>query len=98
MKQVTWTDEKGYKHISLLRDEDSEVFAKQGIPCDPPDVESLDWEGVKRDTHNLLVERHMLTLSDIKISTNNLRSVAQDVLFHRLVTLFQSFESGGKNG
>lgn len=89
MKEVIWMDETGYKHISMLRDEDSEVFAKQGIPCDPPDVEAIDWEGVKRDLHNLLVERHMLKLADIKTSTNNLRSVAQDILFHRLVTLFQ---------
>lgn len=61
MKLVEWTDERGYKHLSLLRDNDPDEMAPAGISRDPPDIEQLDWNEIKKKLHNLLVE---LRLSD----------------------------------
>jgi hypothetical protein len=59
MKTVKWTAPDGYIHCRLLPDNEPDESAEMGIPCEPPDINLLDWEGVKRDLHNLLVEREL---------------------------------------
>ena len=59
MKLVSWTDGKGWEHRAAVRDDDDRQVAidGQGLPMDPPDIELLDWEAVKRDLHNQLLRR-----------------------------------------
>jgi len=59
MRQVEWTDADGYKHLVWLRDRDPDEEAAQGIPCDPPPLDSLGLEDT-RALHNVLVERRLL--------------------------------------
>jgi hypothetical protein len=66
MKTVTWQDTKGWLHKSLIRDTDPDTAAPQGIPQDPPDINKLDWEAIKRDLHNELVNRQLLTQADLQ--------------------------------
>lgn len=89
MRIVEWTDDDGYYHLSQVRDADSDESApKIGIPCDPPDVNLIDWEAVKRDTNNLLVKRKLISMADINKSLEHLRSIPQAVLYKRLIDLF----------
>lgn len=90
MKQVIWSDEKGYKHISLLRDQDPDTMAPQGILCDPPDVNELDWETIKKELHNLLVDRGFTNYKSLnKPGLNNTILVP---VRNRLIALFRMKE------
>jgi hypothetical protein len=57
MKQITWTDERGMKHRALIRDTDPDSAAPAGIPLDPPDLDRIDWESLKRELHNMLLDQ-----------------------------------------
>jgi hypothetical protein len=61
MKIVIWKDKHGYKHRSLLRDTDRDDQAAYGVPQDPPDLNQIDWEEVKKEIHNHLVEKGLIT-------------------------------------
>lgn len=89
MRYVIVEDKNGYKHKMMIKDSDPDSMAKKGIPCDPPDLEQMDWDAVKRDIHNLLVERGLSTWKDINVLHGNIRSVIQDVLYRRLIALFR---------
>lgn len=88
MRKVTYTDQEGYLRTRLVRDNDPDEAAPLGIPCDPPDLDQIDWPAVKRDLHNLLAARGLFTLSDIQRTQSNLRSAILDVTFRRLLALY----------
>jgi hypothetical protein len=64
-----------------------------GIPCEPPDINQIDWEAVKRELHNLLVERQMDGMAAVQRKPELLKSAAQSVLYKRLVALYLSTPS-----
>jgi len=92
MRLVTWTDEDGYRHQSLLRDNDPDTDALYGIPQDPPDLHALDWEGIIREMHNLLLDRGLITWRDVQASHNGVTAVIQTVLKRKMVELYRSQE------
>ena len=65
MKKVIWTDEDGYKRVSLIRDQDPDDLAPNGISQNPPDIKGLDWNYIWMQINNLLVDRGLLTFEDI---------------------------------
>lgn len=56
MKAVVYKDKHGYLRRVLIRDDDGLDMAEYGLPAGPPDVELIDWEAVKRDINNILVQ------------------------------------------
>lgn len=56
LKRVTYTDDNGWKHCSLVRSTDDESEGKYGIPIGPPDISGLDWDYIHREINNTLVE------------------------------------------
>ncbi len=89
MKIVMWTDDRGYKHRSLLRDSDPDELAPKGIPQDPPDLDELDWEGLKKDLHNALVERGLATWEDVLAQQNGVTSAIKQVFKRPMVYLYR---------
>lgn len=63
MKLVTYTDKQGYKHKVLMHPDDTDP--EMGIPQNPPDLDELDWNKIKRDLHNELVELDIITKQDL---------------------------------
>ena len=92
MRKVKWTSKDGYYHCRMIRDNDPDEVVEMGIPCDPPDINQIDWEAVKRDLNNLLAERELILMADINKPHGSefLRSAAQDVLYKRLLALYQT--------
>jgi len=88
MKAVTWTDKNGYKHRSLVRDSDPDDAAEQGILQDPPNLEELDWEGVKRDLHNALVDTGLYSWRDVQ-QKQGLRGPILSAIKRRLINLYR---------
>ena len=93
MRLVVWEDKGGYKHRSLVKDGDADTAAHGGIPVDPPDLELLDWEAVKRDIHNQLVELGVTTWADWQRKQNGLHSIVASPLKRQLIALFRQEET-----
>ena len=92
MKVGTWTDKRGYKHRSIIRDSDPDDMASQGILQDPPSLDELDWEGIKMDLHNALVERELYSWRNVQ-EKRGLRGAILSCLKRRLVYLYREAEN-----
>jgi hypothetical protein len=75
MKAVVYKDKHGYLRRVLIRDDDGLDMAEYGLPAGPPDVELIDWEAVKRDINNILVQGEVFNYTDLQ-SKRMLDSVA----------------------
>jgi len=90
LKKVTWTDGSGKNHISLIRDADNETVATtgHGLSLDPPDVWNIDWNAVKLDLHNELVNRGLLTHADVVKQQSGVSGAVLSALRRRILTLY----------
>lgn len=88
MRNVTYTDEKGYIHIVSIKDDDPDSKAKYGLPQDPPNVDLLDVDGLKRDLHNAMVKGEMFSLGDVMKQANGLSPLIA-VVKRYLIALYE---------
>lgn len=88
MRAVKWEDKDGWKHRSLVRDDDPDSAAPGGIPQDPPNIRELDWEGVMRDINNAFVDQEILTWADVQ-RTQTMKNIATSAIKRRLIALFR---------
>jgi len=89
LKKVVIEDAHGYKHAFLLRDTDPVSMAEQGIPLEPPDVNLIPWEEVKRDLHNALVEYGLFTWQDVQRGQNRITTITRSLIKRHLVLLYR---------
>lgn len=87
MKLVTYTDENGFNHNSLLRDGDTDPAA--GLLQSPPDLRQLDWEEIARVIHNKLLERGLLTLKDVQIRSTEFNQIILASVGKKILALYQ---------
>ena len=92
MRQVTFTDKFGFKKVSLIRDTDSDDLAPQGVPIGPPDLDLVDWEEVKRDLNNMLVDKGILTYQDIIRQNTAVSTCVKASLTSKIVILYKQTE------
>jgi len=95
VKLVQWRDSQGYFHLSLLREDDHDSDAPQGLPQDPPDLSTIDWKAVMQDLHNELVVRRLVTLDDVTKSQSALTAAILASLKQRLIALYRDAKMGG---
>lgn len=91
MKKVTFTDDNGYNHHSLVRDGDTDPST--GILQSPPDLRRLDWEEMARVIHNKLLERDLINLKDVQIRQNEFNQIILASVGKRIFALYQEQES-----
>lgn len=89
MKQVSWIDKSGYKRVSLLRDNDPDYNAEQGVPIGPPDTRRLDWTEISRDLNNELLTNNLLTINDVAENPNLFTGTILSAIRSRLITLYR---------
>ncbi len=89
MKEVVWEDSRGWKHRSLVREG---LDPALGVSLDPPDLNRLDWEGVKRDLHNFLVESGVKSWREMQ--QTDTRGLILGAVRRRLQSLFREVEDG----
>ena len=81
-------EKNGKRYNRLVRDTDTDPSI--GIPQDPPDIELLDWEQIKRDLHNTLLDMKLLSLKDLENdSANLLTSAILSVVRTKLIRLYR---------
>jgi hypothetical protein len=90
LREVTWEDASGKKHKSLIRDNDPDDVAIEGkgLSQDPPDIESINWEDVKRDLHNQLFNRGLITKNDVMKQQNGITGAILAALKRRVLDLY----------
>ena len=91
MRKVEWTDERGYRFSSLIRDSDPDEMAAQGVLTGPPTLEELDWAGIKRDLHNGLMDAGLFTSRDLS-EKRGLRGAILSAMRKRLIYLYREAE------
>lgn len=89
MRPVVWTDQNGYRHRSFVRDADADAAAPGGVLTDPPDLGRLDWEAVRRDIHNALVDAGVSTWQDVQLKQAPIRGFILGAVQRRLTALFR---------
>lgn len=90
MKAVIWQDTRtGKLHRSYIRDTDPDSFAPKGVPGDPPDVFSLNWETLMTELHNELVNRGLFTSDDLQRSSGALTGAILSVFRTHLIHLYR---------
>ena len=89
MRKVITTDRFGYKCAWLVKDEDSDELADQGIPLSPPCLGLIEWEEVKRDLNNILVDRGLFTWMDVQRSQNGVTTAVLAAMRKRVITLYK---------
>ena len=93
MKTVIVVDRFGYKRAYLCTDDMSKDEAEQGIPQTPPDLDLIEWEEVKKQLNNILVERGIFTYADVCEARNAITSASKSVLKNRIVNLYRNREA-----
>jgi len=91
MRKVIWTDDDGFKKVVMLRDHDPDSIARVGMPVSLP-VDDLDWDAIKRDLNNILIDRGLFTLGDVKASKDGLHSAITYALLRRLSVAYKEKE------
>ena len=86
MKVVNWTDDNGYKHRSVLRENDNDP--RIGIPTDVPDIRQLNWDWIVRELHNRMMEAELFTLKDVE-ANQQLSSLILSVVRRQIVMLYK---------
>ena len=89
MRRVIWEDRNGYTRASLVRDGDPDEAAEYGVPIEPPDLDEIDWEEVKRDLHNNLVRKGLFTYEDMRNAQKGIRSAVILALHKKVVDLYR---------
>jgi hypothetical protein len=94
MRMVIWEDRNGYVRASLIRDGDPDEVAEHGIPVDPPNLDLIDFEEVKRNLHNALVRQGLFTYKDVQRQQRGITAAIISVLKKPVVDLYK--QNGGK--
>lgn len=89
MRLVRYETEDGWKFQSWIKDDMPVSEAEKGLPHNPPDISSLPWEDIKRELHNLLLDRDLITLKDVDDSPGMLGNTILKIIQPRLVALYK---------
>lgn len=89
MRKVVWTDERGYKRVSIVRDTDPDSFAASGIPVETINLDELDWDGMRRDLHNALVDAGLYDWDAVQAAQNGVTSAIVRVFKRPVVSLYR---------
>jgi hypothetical protein len=92
MRRVIWTDNDGWKHCSVIRDSDPDEIAPSGIPHDPPDLSRLDWEGIQKELHNILVDKGLCNWEQVVASQNGVTASILSVMKSKVLKLYSDSE------
>ncbi len=98
MRLVITEDDKGYLHRMMITDSMEEKDAHMGLLDDPPNLDELDWMQIKKELHNLLVKRAIISI-DSSAELKNLSNTIVSVVQPKIVALLRQkkvFTNGGK--
>lgn len=90
MKIVEYIDQNGLRQRSLIKEGDRPEW---GIHLSPPDVNRLDWQEIKVNLHNLLLDKQLLGMEDIQRHQQEFITCIVTALKKPLTRLYQEAEN-----
>ena len=93
MRTVIYTDPHGLRHRAAVPDDVPDEQARFGLRMDPPDLGQLDWEGVRIEIHNALVELGVSNWRDWQRQQAAVQGAILRPVMRRLVALLRSMEA-----
>jgi hypothetical protein len=94
MKRITFVDDDGYERAVLLPYGAPNEAVEFGVPSEPPNLDRVDWDGVKRDLHNALMAENILTWEDVQAGQNRVSAICRRVFARRVLELYRTPEVG----
>lgn len=91
MNLVKWEDPQGFKHQSYLRDGDKDPSI--GLAHDPPDINRLDWDQIKRNIHNALIDKGLITYQDVQAKQDAISGIILAEVRKPLLALYRSIDN-----
>jgi len=70
-------------------------MARAGISESLP-VDDLDWEAIKRDLNNILIDRGLFTLGDVKASKSGLHNAITYAMLRKLTMAYKEKEKSNE--
>ena len=92
MKTITYEDAHGKLHRSILRDDDPDFIADEGIPLDPPNIEDI-LDEAKLTLHNELVKRSLFDVKSINDNRGALSSAVNKCVTQPIIKRYLEEES-----
>lgn len=93
MKLVSFQDDDGRRHKSLIRNNDTDPTI--GLIQSPPDLSQLDWRAMEVNLHNALLDKGILTLSDAQSRVSDFNQCVLAAIGKPLFGLYQKeFDNG----
>lgn len=92
MKLVEYENKLGFRQKSLVKNGDRPEW---GIHLSPPDVNQLDWDAIKLNLHNLLLDKDLLSIEDVQQRQQEFVSVIVTTLKKPLLRLYQQEAENG---
>ena len=94
MRLVQWTDKEGLNHLSWVQDNQSDRDAPKGLPADPPTL-FLDWELIRKELHNELVDRKLIDWAAVQTQENAITTSVIKVIKRKLLLLYRQGVTNG---
>ena len=88
MKTVKYTDKHGVLRASMVRDDDSDELAPQGIPVGI-DLIEIDCETIMREISEMLIQRNIFDWGDVQHQQNAVTSTVMSVVRRQIIALFR---------
>ena len=89
MRKVVWTDRRGWKKVSLVRDTDPDTAAPQGLPAGPPDLSEVDCQEVLKEINNRLVDDGLLEIRDLSRQPHAITQAIRAAMLGRIVSAYK---------
>lgn len=89
MKIVEWKDKDGYERSRMIKEGDPDELAAFGKPLEPPDLERLDWNELKRALYHELKARGLYSWQDVQRSQNGVTSAILTVFRKKVIDLYR---------
>jgi hypothetical protein len=86
---VTYIDDRGRKIPVALPSGVPDSAAPLGVPIEHIDVDELDWDEIKRDLHNQLVDAGLFTWNDVQRAQNAITGLVNLVVAKRLLNHYR---------
>lgn len=84
MKTVIYEDKEGKLHRTILRDNDPEDLADEGIPMNPPNIEDI-LEEAKIELHNELVRKGLFDVKSINDNRGAITSAVNKCITRKII-------------
>lgn len=95
MRTVLIEDPNGYLRAYLVRDQDPDEMAEQGIPLQTPGIDGIEWVDVERDIHNALIRRGIFSTKELERSQDKVLGIVSRVVRRHVILKIKEEENNG---